>query len=129
MTDEAFEELVQDALDSMPDQFMKDMNNVAVVIADEPTEEELGRLDEDGQPAGVRHGGEILGLYEGVPLTERYFAEDDGGYPDVITIFKGPHERCFSPGPEMAEQVRKTVVHEIGHHFGLGDARLHEMGY
>lgn len=79
-----------------PSQFVQDMENVAVVIADEPTDEELRRLDEAGNPAGTRYGGEILGLYSGVPLTERYYGDFEGGYPDVITIFKGPHERCFA---------------------------------
>lgn len=119
---------MQSALDSMPDEFMEDMQNVAVVVADEPTDEEYQRLD-DNDPSVVHRGGEILGLYDGIPLTERYFADDGGGYPDVITIFKGPHERLFHTKEELAEQVRKTVVHEIGHHFGLGDARLHEIGY
>lgn len=129
MSDDEFEELVQEALDAMPDQFMEDMENVAVVIADEPTEDELNRIDDDGRPAGTWHGGEILGLYSGVPLTERYYDDMDGGFPDVITIFKGPHERCFATRERIAEEVRKTVIHEIGHHFGLDDARLHEMGY
>lgn len=129
ITDDEFEGLVQEALDSMPDQFMEDMENVAVVIADEPTEDELNRIDDDGRPAGTWYGEEILGLYSGVPLTERYYDDMDGGFPDVITIFKGPHERCFATREQIAEEVRKTVIHEIGHHFGLDDARLHEMGY
>ena len=121
MSDDEFEELVEQALDDMPEQFVQDMENVAVVIADEPTEA--------GNPAGTRYGGEILGLYSGVPLTERYYGDFEGGYPDVITIFKGPHERCFATRDQIAEEVRKTVIHEIGHYFGLDDARLHEMGY
>ena len=129
MSDDEFEELVQEALDAMPEQFMEDMENVAVVIADEPTEDELNRIDDDGRPAGTWYGEEILGLYSGVPLTERYYDDMDGGFPDVITIFKGPHERCVATREQIAEEVRKTVIHEIGHHFGLDDARLHEMGY
>lgn len=129
MSDDEFEELVQEALDSMPDQFLEDMENVAVVIADEPTEDELNRIDDDGRPAGTWYGEEILGLYSGVPLTERYYDDMEGGFPDVITIFKGPHERCFGSRDTIAKEVRKTVIHEIGHYFGLDDARLHEMGY
>ena len=75
MSDDEFEELVEQALDDMPEQFVQDMENVAVVIADEPTDEELRRLDEAGNPAGTRYGGEILGLYSGVPLTERYYGD------------------------------------------------------
>ena len=111
MSDDEFEELVEQALDDMPEQFVQDMENVAVVIADEPTDEEL------------------RSLYSGVPLTERYYGDFEGGYPDVITIFKGPHERCFATRDQIADEVRKTVIHEIGHYFGLDDARLHEMGY
>lgn len=129
MTDDEFEELVEEALDSMPGQFMDSMENVAVVIADEPTEDELNELDDTGQPAGTWYAGEILGLYSGVPLTERCYDDVDGGFPDVITIFKGPHERSFGTREQISGEVRKTVIHEIGHHFGLDDARLHEMGY
>ena len=129
MSDDEFEELVEQALDDMPEQFVQDRDHVAVVSAVAPTDEELRRLDEAGNPAGTRYGGEILGLYSGVPLTERYYGDFEGGYPDVITIFKGPHERCFATRDQIAEEVRKTVIHEIGHYFGLDDARLHEMGY
>lgn len=129
MTEDEFEDAVQEAIDNMPDQFLDSMENVAIVVADEPTDEELYRLDENGESAGVREGDEVLGLYEGVSITERTFADYEGEVPDVITIFKGPHERCFHSREEIVAQVQKTVIHEIGHYFGLDDARLHEMGY
>ena len=136
ITDEEFEEAIAQALDEMPAQFTEAMENVAVVMADEPTQEEWDSIDDDGQPAGTRahdsaapREGELLGLYTGVPITERYFGEFEGEAPDVITIFKHPHERCFHTHDAILAQVKRTVIHEIGHYFGLDDERLHEMGY
>ncbi len=74
-------------------------------------------------------GGEILGLYEGVALTQRGEWYGEGEMPDVVTIFKGPHERCFNSRERIVEEIRKTVVHEIGHHFGMDDAALRRIGY
>lgn len=122
MSDEEFEDAVQEALDGMPDQFMDALENVAIMVQDEPEDyqlEELGAEDASG---------ELLGLYEGVNLLERADGYDMD-LPDVITIFKGPHERLFSSRDEVVSQARKTVIHEIGHYFGLDDDRLHEMGY
>jgi predicted Zn-dependent protease with MMP-like domain len=104
---ERFEELVAEALDSLPDDLARAMDNVAVVV-------------EEGD-------GSLLGLYHGVPLTQRgYYA---GTAPDRITIYQGPIcARCRTED-EVAEQVRRTVVHEVGHHFGIGDARLRELGW
>lgn len=125
MTDEEFESAVQEALDGMPAQFMEALDNVAIMVQDEPEPYQFtGAKAASSAPAY----GELLGLYEGVSLPERA-----SGYemdvPDIITIFKGPHERMFSSYDEVVEQTRKTVVHEIGHYFGLDDDRLHEMGY
>lgn len=122
MTDEEFEGAVQEALDGMPDQFMDALENVAIMVQDEPEPYQLEELD---SPAGP---GELLGLYEGVNLLERADGYDMD-LPDIITIFKGPHERLFSTRDEVVSQARKTVIHEIGHYFGLDDDRLHEMGY
>ncbi len=115
-----FERLVQRALDDLPDNILAMLDNVDVVIEDEPEE----TLRADGQPAD----GELFGLYQGVPQTER-----DAGYsmvlPDKITLYRGPLERsCRSPG-ELAREVRVTVVHELGHHFGLDEDRLEELGW
>ncbi len=122
MTDEEFEGAVQEALDGMPDQFMDALENVAIMVQDEPEPYQLEELGTEGEP------GELLGLYEGVNLLERADGYDMD-LPDVITIFKGPHERLFSSRDEVVSQARKTVIHEIGHYFGLDDDRLHEMGY
>ncbi len=121
MSDEEFEGAVQEAIDGIPARFMDALDNVAIMVQDEPDPSQRDAV-------GTSAHGELLGLYEGVSLPER--AE---GYeldaPDVITIFKGPHERAFRGRYEIVEQVRKTVIHEIGHYFGLDDERLHEMGY
>lgn len=128
MSDEEFDNAVQEALDEMPAQFMDALDNVAIFVADEPSEEELATIGDPGHPGGTSHGGELLGLYSGIALPSRgeYY---DNVLPDTITIFKGPHERLFRSREEIVEQARKTVIHEIGHYFGLDDARLHEMGY
>jgi predicted Zn-dependent protease with MMP-like domain len=105
-----FEQLVQEALDSLPDDIAELMSNVAVVVEDEP-------------PPGLP----LLGLYSGVPLTRRtswYGAVP----PDKITIYQGPLERHFGRDDEtLRNQVRRVVVHEIAHHFGISDERLREL--
>ena len=124
MTEEEFENMVAEALDSIPEQFLEALENLAVVVEDEPSDYHLAMVDAP-DPLGED---ELLGLYDGVPLTERNPLFDDDA-PDVIVLFKGPHERSFDTREEMLEEVRKTIIHEIGHYFGLDDSRLHEMGY
>jgi predicted Zn-dependent protease with MMP-like domain len=107
---DAFEELVEDAIDSLPRDLRDFMENVAVVVEDEP-------------PPGLP----LLGLYQGVPLTRR-----TSGYagvaPDKITIYRGPLERRAGGDPERLQaEVRHVVVHEIAHHFGISDERLVEL--
>ena len=82
----------------------------------------------DDAPGGAVYGNELLGLFDGLSLVERADGFDDDT-PDVITIFKGPHERSFPEHATLVAEIRKTVVHEIGHYFGLDDDRLHAMGY
>jgi predicted Zn-dependent protease with MMP-like domain len=115
----AFYELVERALEELPPELIKLLDNVAIVVDDWP---------EYSTPlvSGESHEG-LYGLYEGVPLTERA-AGYYGFLPDKITIFRGPLERDFQP-EELEEQVRITVVHEIAHHFGFDEARLEELGW
>ena len=123
MTDDEFEGAVQDALDSIPDEFLDELENVAIVVADEPEEEDF---------AGVglfSSEGEMLGLYDGIALTERDSGYGAGDCPDTITIFKGPHERLAGGRAEILEEVRRTVVHEIAHYFGMDEDQVDEMGY
>ena len=108
---ERFEELVAAALDGIPPALGRLIDNVAVFVED-------GRLD-----------GNLLGLYQGIPLTRRENYGLGGGMPDRVTIYRLPIlARCDSEA-EVIEAVRITVVHEVGHHFGLSDARLRELGY
>lgn len=113
-----FEELVADALDEVPEELAVGMENVAVVVEDWPSHT---------QRAGRR--GTLLGLYEGVPLTSRGPVSYSGVLPDKITIFRGPLCARARDETDLAAQVRITVLHEIGHYFGLDDARLHELGW
>lgn len=109
-----FARLVARALDGLPAEFREQMRNIEVVVDDEPAPEQM------------RDGGELLGLYEGVPLTDRGAMEPY--LPDRISIFRGPIERMTASPRRQAEIVRDTVVHEIAHHFGISDDRLRELG-
>ena len=90
------------------------MRNIEIVVEDEPSPEQM------------RGGGELLGLYEGVPLTDRGAMEPY--LPDRISIFRGPIERMTVSPRKQADIVRDTVIHEIAHHFGISDERLRELG-
>lgn len=116
---EDFYELVERALEGLPEEISGLLDNVAIVVDDWP--EPDSPLMEGG-PDDAPYG-----FYEGVPLTERgsgYY----GAMPDQISIFRGPLERDFPP-EELEEQVRITVVHELAHHFGMDEDRLEELGY
>jgi predicted Zn-dependent protease with MMP-like domain len=112
MSTERFEELVADALDTVPPQFLKLLDNVVVLVLDQPA---------DGNPR-------LLGLYEGYPLTERSHAYG-AVLPDRISIFRKSILRISHSEEDVVAQVRVTVIHEIAHHFGVSDARLHELGW
>ncbi len=120
MSDDEFERAIEDALAGIPDRFKQVLENVGIAMAQEPNERELGTMCDAG--------GELLGLYEGIAITRRTTAYS-GVMPDVITIFKGPHERVCATRAQMVKQIRKTVLHEIGHYFGFDDAYLHAHGY
>jgi predicted Zn-dependent protease with MMP-like domain len=110
---ERFEELVAEALDGIPEELGRYMNNVAVFVEDQR------------QPW-------LLGLYEGIPLTSRQnYGAPFGGLPmpDRITIFRLPILRVCRTEDDVVHQVRVTVIHEVAHHFGIDDARLHELGW
>ena len=109
-----FARLVRRALMDLPAEFGERMRNVEIVVDDEP------------EPGRVPDGQELLGLYEGVPLTERGYGEPY--LPDRISIFRGPIQRMSTSPRRQAKVVRDTVMHEIAHHFGISDARLAELG-
>lgn len=112
-----FEDLVSEALDSLPDELATYMDNVEVVVEDEPPEAEVARLSP---------GSTLLGLYHGVPLTKRGL--DAPLLPDKISIYEGPITRAARDPDRIRALVRRVVIHEIAHHFGIDDARLHELG-
>lgn len=137
MTDEEFEAAIEEALDAMPEQFLDALENIVIVWEDEPSAYHLG-LDDEGDVASWQDGGEcedepvpddLLGLFDGLSLVERAEGGYDDDIPDVITIFKGPHERCFSSREEVVDEIGRTVIHELGHYFGLDEERLAAMGY
>ena len=116
-----FVDLVAEALDEIPEPFASHLENVEIVVEDEPTPDDLART-------GVAPGGTLYGLYQGVPQTER-----GPGYtfvlPDKITIYRGPILRSCTDEHEAYDQIAETVVHEIAHHFGISDERLDELGW
>lgn len=116
-----FERLVAEALDSLPAEIATRMENVDVVVERYPTRRQLAA-------GGVPRGQTLLGLYEGVPLTERT-ASYGLVLPDKITIFQGPIEAYCRTDAEIRDQVRQTIIHEVAHHFGISDEALHGMGY
>jgi predicted Zn-dependent protease with MMP-like domain len=115
---DTFQDLVAEALDSLPDEFREALDNVEVVVAAEPAPADLRRL-----PPGHT----LFGLYQGIPQTKRGLWYQS--LPDKITIFMGPIVRASRTRNGIRDQVRRTVMHEIGHHFGIDDERLHELGY
>jgi predicted Zn-dependent protease with MMP-like domain len=112
VSEEEFADLVGRALAGLPEELAARMRNVGVFIEDEAPPEDPG----------------LLGLYEGIPLTERD-SWYSGVLPDSVTIFKNPILRMCRDHDEVVDEVRITVVHEIAHHFGIDDDRLHELGY
>lgn len=116
-----FRRLVAQALQSIPEEIRRRLDNVAVVVEDWPSAEQLAA-------AGVGPEETLFGLYEGVPLIQRGITADPL-LPDKITLFQGPLEEACATEREMAEEIRRTVVHEIAHHFGIDERRLAELGY
>jgi predicted Zn-dependent protease with MMP-like domain len=115
----AFEELVEAALDALPADFAEKLQDVDVIVEQEPGPEER-------DAAGGRS--ELLGIYRGVPLTESS-VWDSRLAPNQIVIFQGPIQRIARTRREIVELVRTTVLHEVAHHFGISDQRLRELGY
>ena len=126
MTDSEFESAVEEALGCIPERFLDALENVAVVVEDEPNDYHLETLEEPDCLGASVCDNELLGLYDGVSLPDRADGYDSD-VPDVITVFKGPHERCFGSRAEIVEEIGKTVVHEIGHYFGIDEAHFQDM--
>jgi predicted Zn-dependent protease with MMP-like domain len=115
-----FEQLVATAINNLPDEFRERLENIDVVVADEPTRAQLRRSD-------LTRDETLLGLYEGVPLTDR-----TAGYsfvvPDKITVFQKSIEAACQNDAQVTAEIQRVVRHEIAHHFGIDDDRLEELG-
>lgn len=117
---DAFEQLVIEAVETLPDFFKDKLQNVAVMVADEPTPAERRAVN-------LKPGQTLLGLYQGVPQTRRT-SHYGLVLPDKITIYRLPIERLCRTPDEVILQVQHTVKHELAHHFGISDDRLRELG-
>jgi len=119
MTDEKFDELITRAMNELPQKYIKGLQNVAIVMADEPTGEQYQKMKIDNQHL-------LLGLYEGIPLTQR-----GSGYnlvlPDKITLFKNAILTVSHSEEGLFEQIKRTLWHEIAHYYGLGHDRIDQI--
>lgn len=115
----AFEQLVVETLDSLPADFALHLENVEIIIERRPNREQRRAL-------GIRPWQTVYGMYDGIPLTER--ESNWLAPPDTIVIFQEPLERDFRTAARLREEVRRTVLHEIAHVFGISDERLRELG-
>jgi predicted Zn-dependent protease with MMP-like domain len=115
-----FESLVAEAVDGLPDEILGWLDNVAIVVGERPTAEQLAQ-------AGLGPGELLFGLYVGVPKVRRGFTYGET-VPDKIVIFQRPIEQVCRTPAQVRAQVRKTVLHEIGHHFGLDEGDLRAAG-
>jgi predicted Zn-dependent protease with MMP-like domain len=115
-----FERLVAEALASIPRRFRDAMKNIAIVVEDEPP---LDLLDEmEIEPPDT-----LLGLYQGTPLTERRWWDYGSQLPDRILIFQGPHERASEDDDDLAVAIAETLIHEIGHYFGMSEEEIEDV--
>ncbi len=117
ITEPEFQALVQQALDGLPDEYAKRITNVAVVVEDEPSPDVLADLEMDEDE-------DLLGLYQGLPIDKESFFQSGGQLPAKISIYRGPILRLCRTKKEVVQEVRDTVVHEIGHHFGFDDDEM-----
>jgi predicted Zn-dependent protease with MMP-like domain len=115
-----FEQVVAQALDELPEEIAEALSNVYVVVEAWPSQETIEDMDLESK-------WDLLALYEGVPLTER--GTSYSALPDRITIFQEPIQALCKTESELVYQIQSAVVHEIAHHFGIDDQRIHELGY
>ena len=119
LSDEEFDRLITRAMDELPQKYIEGLDNVAIVQADDPTQEQIIKMKLDNQHL-------LLGLYEGIPLTQR-----GNGYtfvlPDKITLFKRAIQTVSRDEASLFEQIKRTLWHEIAHYYGLNHARMVEL--
>jgi predicted Zn-dependent protease with MMP-like domain len=114
---EAFDALVRQAIDGVPSEYRRLLNNVAIVVEETPSQDVLDEL-------GLESEDELLGLYSGISLEQDSFFSAGGQLPARISIYRRPILRLCRSAEEVVQEVRDTVVHEIGHHFGLDDEEM-----
>jgi predicted Zn-dependent protease with MMP-like domain len=114
LSPDEFERVVEEALESLPERFNGLIKNVVIAVEEEPTDEDLESIEGDGE-----EDDELLGIYRGVALTER--SHDAPLLPDEIAVFRGPINRIARNRAEAVNEVRETLIHELGHYFGLCD--------
>lgn len=119
MKKEEFEALVFDTIGGLPQELLAQLDNVSIVVQQWPSRGQMEEME-------LEHRSELLGLYEGIPLTDR--ENYNLVLPDKITIFQGPIETIHQSKWEITREIRVTVAHEIAHHFGIDDKRLEDMG-
>jgi predicted Zn-dependent protease with MMP-like domain len=119
MTRTGFEELVADALAIIPARFRKALNNIAIVVEDEPSVELLEEME-------IEPPDTLLGLYQGTPLTERQWGHGNT-LPDRVMLFQGPHERMATSHEDLVVAIGETLIHEIGHYFGLSEEEIEDI--
>ncbi len=119
LTDEQFDALITRAMDELPQEYIHGLNNVAIVMADEPTAHQREKLK-------MRHDSLLLGLYEGVPLPYRGGAQSSV-IPDKITLFKYPIMAMSRTEADLFEQVKRTLWHELAHYYGLDHSRIDDL--
>jgi len=117
----AFDNVLRQVLDDLPGMFRESIRNVAIVVEDRPPD---WLLDELGLPPGET----LYGFYHGIPLPERSVL-DSGNLPDRISVYRGPLMEDFRDPRELARQIRTTLLHEIGHYFGMDEENLARLGY
>jgi len=114
-----FEQLVADALAQIPRRFREAMHNIAIAVEDEPSNKLLDEMD-------VEPPDTLFGLYQGTPLTERQW-DYGNSLPDRILLFQGPHEREARTDDDLIRSISETLIHEIGHYFGLSEDEIEEI--
>lgn len=119
LSDQRFDQLITRAMDELPQEYIQGLQNVAIVMADEPNEHQVQTLK-------LRHNHLLLGLYEGVPRTSRT-GNEAGLLPDKITLFKYPILAVSRNEDELFEQVKRTLWHEIAHYYGLDHDRIDHL--
>ena len=119
MRRDAFEQLVADALSDLPHRFRTALSNIAIIVEDEPSGELLREME-------IEPPDTLFGLYQGTPLTERQWAHGNT-LPDRILLFQGPHEREAEDEDDLVASIAETLIHEIGHYFGLSEEEIEEI--